>query len=61
MPIFINRHGIRGVTAETVAAVHQEDLKVQARHTCRILHAGSSFTGSTSNGDWLLLQRGVGA
>ncbi|PYN54436.1 MAG: hypothetical protein DMD94_15040 [Candidatus Rokuibacteriota bacterium] len=37
MPIFINRHGIRGVTAETVAAVHQEDLKVQARHTCRIL------------------------
>jgi hypothetical protein len=31
MPIFMDRHDVRGVIAETVAAVHHEDLKVQAR------------------------------
>lgn len=37
MPIFMDRHDVRDATAETVAAIHQEDLKVQARHACRML------------------------
>ncbi len=37
MPIFMDRHDIQGVTAEAVAALHQEDLKVQSKYACRVL------------------------
>jgi class 3 adenylate cyclase len=37
MPLFMDRHDIRDATAEAVAAAHQEDLRVQARHTCKPL------------------------
>ncbi|MEX1269286.1 MAG: nickel-binding protein [Balneolaceae bacterium] len=37
MPIFMDRHEVTGVTAEEVAEVHQEDLKIQHKHGCRAL------------------------
>jgi class 3 adenylate cyclase len=37
MPFFMDRHDIRDATAEAVAANHQEDLRIQARHTCKAL------------------------
>lgn len=37
MPIFMDRHDIKGVTAEEVAKVHQEDLKVQHHFNCRAM------------------------
>jgi len=37
MPLFMDRHDIRDATAEAVAAAHQEDLKIQARHACKAL------------------------
>jgi class 3 adenylate cyclase len=35
MPLFMDRHDVRDATAESVAAAHQQDLRVQANHTCR--------------------------
>lgn len=36
MPIFMDRHDVsEAVTAETVAQIHQEDLKIQNRFGCR--------------------------
>lgn len=37
MPLFMDRHYIQGATAEAVAAAHQQDLRVQAYHTCKAL------------------------
>jgi class 3 adenylate cyclase len=37
MPIFMDRHDTQGATAEAVAALHQKDLKIQAKHACRVL------------------------
>ncbi len=37
MPFFMDRHDIRDVTAEAIAAAHQHDLRVQANHTCKAL------------------------
>ncbi len=37
MPLYMDRHDLRGVSAEDVAAANQEDLKVQAKHGCRTL------------------------
>lgn len=37
MPIFMDRHEILGVTAEEVAKVHQEDLKIQHKYNCRAM------------------------
>ncbi len=37
MPLFMDRHDIRDATAEAVAAAHQEDLRVQGRHSCKPL------------------------
>jgi hypothetical protein len=37
MPIFMGRQDPQGVTAEAVATLHQEDLKIQANHGCRVL------------------------
>jgi class 3 adenylate cyclase len=37
MPIFMDRHDLREATAEAVAAAHQEDLRIQARHACKSL------------------------
>lgn len=37
MPIFMDRHEIKGITAEEVAAVHQQDLKIQHKFGCRAL------------------------
>ncbi len=35
MPIFMDRHDIKGVTAEDVAKVHQKDLEIQHLYNCR--------------------------
>ncbi len=35
MPIFMDRHEVKGVTAEKVAEVHQKDLQVQAKYECK--------------------------
>jgi len=37
MPLYMDRHDIRGSTAEEVARAHQKDLEVQARHFCKAL------------------------
>jgi AraC-like DNA-binding protein len=37
MPIFMDRHDIRGVTAQQVAAIHQQDLKIEHKYGCRAL------------------------
>jgi class 3 adenylate cyclase len=37
MPLFMDRHDIRGATVEDVAQAHQRDLEVQARHFCKAL------------------------
>jgi len=37
MPIFMDRHDVGSVTAESVAKLHQEDLKVQAKYACKAL------------------------
>lgn len=37
MPLFMDRHYIRGATAEEVARAHQRDLEVQSRHACKAL------------------------
>ena len=49
MPLFMDRHDIRGSTAKDVAQAHDSDLKVQARHFCKALtywydeHRGAAF------------------
>ena len=35
MPIFMDRHEVKGATAEQVAEVHQKDLKIQAKYGCK--------------------------
>jgi len=37
MPLFMDRHDIRGSTAEEAAQAHHSDLEVQARHFCKAL------------------------
>jgi AraC-like DNA-binding protein len=37
MPIYMDRHDIRGVTAEQVAAIHQHDLRIEHKYGCRAL------------------------
>jgi class 3 adenylate cyclase len=37
MPLFMDRHDIRGSTAKDVAQAHHSDLEVQARHFCKAL------------------------
>ncbi len=37
MPLFMDRHDIRGATAEEVAQAHHSDLKIQSRHACKAL------------------------
>jgi class 3 adenylate cyclase len=37
MPFYMDRHDLRDVTAENMAAAHQQDLKLQSRHKCRAL------------------------
>ena len=49
MPIFMDRHDIRDVTAEDVAEAHQADLKIQSKFACKCLtywfdeHRGTIF------------------
>ena len=49
MPLFMDRHDIRGSTAKEGAQAHDSDLKVQARHFCKALtywydeHRGAAF------------------
>lgn len=35
MPIFMDRHEVKGATAEQVAEVHQKDLKIQSKYGCK--------------------------
>ncbi len=35
MPIFMDRHDVKGATPEKVAEVHQKDLQVQAKYGCK--------------------------
>jgi class 3 adenylate cyclase len=35
MPIYMDRHALEGVTAEELAAAHQQDLKVQSKYGCK--------------------------
>lgn len=35
MPIFMDRHDVKGASAEQVAEVHQKDLKVQEKFGCK--------------------------
>lgn len=37
MPLFMDRHDIRGASAEEVAQAHHSDLKIQSRHACKAL------------------------
>lgn len=37
MPLFMDRHDIRGASAEEVAQAHHSDLKIQSSHNCRAL------------------------
>ena len=37
MPLFMDRHDIRGATAEEVAQAHHSDLRIQSRHSCKAL------------------------
>lgn len=37
MPIFMDRHNIKGITAKHVSEVHQADLKVQDKFGCKTL------------------------
>ena len=37
MPLFMDRHDIRGSTAKDVAQAHERDLEVQNRHFCKAL------------------------
>ena len=37
MPLFMDRHDIRDVTSEQVAAAHHQDVAVQGRHSCKAL------------------------
>ena len=37
MPLFMDRHDIRGSTAKDVAQAHERDLQVQDRHFCKAL------------------------
>jgi len=37
MPIYMDRHDIKGITAKHVAEVHQADLKVQDKFGCKTL------------------------
>jgi class 3 adenylate cyclase len=37
MPLFMDRHDVRDSTAEAVAEAHQQDLRVQAQHSCKAL------------------------
>ena len=37
MPIFMDRHEMQNVTAESVAAAHLEDLKLQSKYGCRAI------------------------
>jgi AraC-like DNA-binding protein len=37
MPIYMDRHDIKGVTPEKVAAIHQQDLKIEHKYGCRAL------------------------
>ncbi len=37
MPIFMDRHDIKGITAKHVSEVHQADLKVQDKFGCKTL------------------------
>ena len=36
MPIFMDRHEVsEGITPETLAEIHQEDLKIEKEFNCR--------------------------
>lgn len=37
MPLFMDRHDIRGSTAEDVAQAHQSNLEVQTRYFCKAI------------------------
>jgi AraC-like DNA-binding protein len=37
MPIFMDRHDVKGISAEQVAAIHQQDLKIEHKYGCRAL------------------------
>lgn len=37
MPIYMDRHDIKGVTSEQVATIHQQDLKIEHKYGCRAL------------------------
>ena len=37
MPLFMDRHDIRGSTAKDVAQAHERDLEIQDRHFCKAL------------------------
>ncbi len=37
MPLYMDRHDIRGATAKDVAQTHDRDLGVQDRHFCKAL------------------------
>ncbi|HEX2172703.1 MAG TPA: DUF4242 domain-containing protein, partial [Dehalococcoidia bacterium] len=37
MPIFLDRHDLRGLTAADIAEAHRKDLEVQARYGVRFL------------------------
>jgi class 3 adenylate cyclase len=37
MPIFMDRHDVRGVNAEDIAALHRKDVQIQAKHNTRYM------------------------
>src|SRR3989304_1647222 len=37
MPIYMDRHDIKGTTASEVAEAHQKDLKIQDKYGCKAL------------------------
>jgi class 3 adenylate cyclase len=49
MPIFIDRHDMRGMTAESVAAAHRKDLEIQDKYGVKYMtywfdhHRGTGF------------------
>ena len=54
MPIFMDRHDVDGeVTAEQVAHIHQQDLKVQDQYNCKVI---SYFFDSKRNNVFCLVE-----
>jgi hypothetical protein len=44
LPIFIDRHDMRGLTGESIAAAHRKDLQIRDRY--RVKHLTQWFDGA---------------